>query len=280
MILILIDRSYSMAEQTPDQGPPLAEVVAQVVNDTLYDLCLRCIVDQAEGPRPYFRVGLIGYGMSASGDREAVEPGFGGNLTGRDVVDTVDLAKNPVRIAERSGGAEVDGAVVRVPEWVEPVAGYGTPMCQAFFEAGRIASEFCKHHPNSYPPIVLNVTDGMPTDAPFSPPGGQPASLAEWARRLTTLETSAGALLFFNAFITSQNAMPDWFPSTPTGLPEEGRTLFEISSPLPPRMAALANDRGIPTTAGARGLVVNANSRDLAAFLEIGTVVPDAKVGD
>lgn len=280
MIIFLIDRSYSMAESIPGEQRSLAQAVADAVNDTLYNICLRCNIDPTEGPRPYFQIALIGYGKSAGADCQKVESAFAGTLCGREVVDSAELARNPVRIAERAGGARFDGATVRVPEWVEPQAGYGTPMGEAFFVAGRLAKEFCDTNPKSYPPIVLNITDGQPTDSPYTPPNGQPAPVDEWARRLATLGTEAGNLLFMNAFITAKPADPAWFPSSAAGLPPEGDLLFQISSVLPDRMAELARQQGKGAGPGARGLVVNASSGDLAAFLDIGTTPVDAHVGD
>ncbi|MEM7272502.1 MAG: VWA domain-containing protein [Actinomycetota bacterium] len=273
MILLLIDRSYSMEDTVRNDGRTLAQMVADAVNETLYNLCLLCIHEEHEGPRPYFRVGLIGYGMSATADVQAVEPALGGMLAGKEVVTSTELALNPIRVVERNGGADFDGEMISVPEWLEPVAGYATPMCEAIYRAGSLAADFCANHPDSYPPIVINLTDGVVTDEPYAPTGDQhPAGLDEWAERLTTLRTNHGPLRFLNAFVSATPLDASWFPSTPNGLPEPGRRLFDISSPLPEDLATAAADKGKPIGAGARALIVNASPHELAAFLEIGTL--------
>src|SRR6267154_1366666 len=70
----------------------------------------------------------------------------------------------------------------RVPVWVEPVHGYRTPMCQAVAVAGAHVYEWASAHPDSFPPIIINITDGMVTDSPY-----EGASLDEWAQRLVTI---------------------------------------------------------------------------------------------
>ena len=53
---------------------------------------------------------------------------------------------------------------VRIPVWFEPVADGGTPMCQAAGEAKRIIEGWIAEHPDSFPPIVIHITDGESTD--------------------------------------------------------------------------------------------------------------------
>ncbi len=280
MIMILVDRSYSMEDIVQNDGRSLAQVVADSVNETLHNLCLNCMIDPVEGPGPYFHIGLIGYGSSGSTDEQLVESAFGGSLFGHDLVTSADLARNPIRVAERDGGKDFDGEIIRVPEWLEPVAGYATPMCEAIYRAGQLASEFCANNPDSYPPIVINLTDGVVTDEPFAPGGDQnPASLNEWADRLTSLETNHGPLRFLNAFVTATPTDSTWFPNAGTGLPPAGQRLFEISSPLAEDLAAEAARQGKWSGPGARSLLVNASPAELSDFLTIGTRV-NATIGD
>lgn len=282
LVLLLVDRSYSMETIVADDGRPLAQVVADAVNETLHNLCLHCILDPVEGPRPYFEIGLIGYGRSANqDDAQAVEPAFGGALLGRELVTSAELAHHPIRVVERSGGIDLDGQTVMVPEWLEPLAGFATPMCEAVYQAGRLASDFCARNPESYPPIVINLTDGEVTDEPFAPSGDQhPVGLDDWASRLTALKTKHGSLRFLNAYVTSVKTDSTWFPNSPDSLPQAGRRLFDISSPLPDDLAAEAARRGKWGGPGARALLVNASPDELTAFLEIGTTYVDASIGD
>lgn len=281
MILILIDRSYSMECVVDGDGRSLATVVADAVNDTIHNISLRCITDPVEGPRPYFEIGLIGYGRSALGDQQQVESAFGGQLAGRDTVSSAELAHHPIRIVERNGGPDFDGQTIRVPEWIEPHAGYGTPMCEAIYRAGTLAADFCRRHPDSYPPIVINLTDGEVTDEPFAPSGdARRVRLEEWAERLTSLRTTHGPLRFLNAFVTASQTDSTWFPNTPSGLPRPGQRLFSISSQLPEDLSIAAARDHRWSGPGARALLVNASPAELSDFLDIGTRVDNSKIGD
>ena len=55
--------------------------------------------------------------------------------------------------------------------------------------------EWAKAFPDSFPPIVINITDGMVTDSPYDG-----ADLGMWAKRLTTIGTGDGQALLFNIF--------------------------------------------------------------------------------
>ena len=158
------------------------------------------------------------------------------------------------------------GYPAMMPIWVEPVSGYRTPMCQAIATAGQYVDDWARAHPNSYPPIVINITDGWVTDSPY-----QGADLFEWAKRLTGIETADGGALLFNIFLSPQRQPGVWFPTHPGGLPDPGPGLFEISSPLPESMLNNARAADIDVRRGSRGLVFNADMAMLIKFLEIGT---------
>lgn len=268
-VLFLIDRSWSMHETLAGEGTPtLAEGVAGAVNKLLHELVVRSIFDPNEGPRRYYDVGVIGYGQSATGDHEAVESAFGGALAGHGLVPIPEIAANPLRIAEETvTGREGDGRTVRTPVWLEPQAGYSTPMCGAIELAGAWLHQWIAANPDSFPPMVINITDGIVTDH-----GSDGAGLHEWARRLTSLATNDGNVLLFNVFLSGAGETPTFFPATAAGLPQPaGTDLFDISSELPPFMASIARESGFAVPAGGRGLVFNADLSALVSFLKIGT---------
>ena len=95
-------------------------------------------------------------------------------------------------------------------------------MCAAFDLAGQVASGWIGAHQDSFPPIVINVSDGKATD-------GDPA---EWAQRLRGLRTLDGELLLFNINLSSDARKPITFPSDARDLPDDyGRQMFSLSSP-------------------------------------------------
>src|SRR5438876_5714143 len=80
-----------------------------------------------------------------------------------------ELANKPLRIEDRvkksdDGAGGVMDQTVKFPVWFDPYSKGGTPMCAALKEATKITETWCQEHPNGFPPIVINITDGEATD--------------------------------------------------------------------------------------------------------------------
>ncbi|MGR7025651.1 hypothetical protein [Geodermatophilus sp. URMC 62] len=263
-IVVLLDRSESMGAQWRNSGMTLADGAARAINRLLLDLCIKSTKEVGGAVRDYFHVLVLGYGASPVAGGEGVESAFGGTLTGRGIVPLSDLANAPLAILEEPS-VDTMAAVTRVPIWVEPVFGYRTPMCEAIAVAGEHVFEWVEAHPDSFPPIVINITDGLVTDSPYDG-----ADLTEWAERLTTVETVDGPTLLFNVFLSSEGD-PAFFPTSGHAFPDPGPQLFEMSSVLPAPMVRHAKAAGVPVQSGARAMCFNADLEALVKFLEIGT---------
>lgn len=256
--MFLIDQSYSMNE--PVAGQPdtsKAKALARSVNELLYELVIRCVKNPDEGPRHYYDVGVIGYG-------NAVGPAWGGSLSGRDIVSIGDIANNPIRIEQVDGGGDrstTSGPAKRIPVWFEATADGATPMSAAMDHCGALLAGWIKQHPTSFPPIVVNISDGAATD-------GDPS---EWARRLTSLKTQDGSVLLFNLNLSAIGGDQISFPSSADGLDDFARLLFDLSSQLPGFMQEVAGAKGYRILPGARGFVFNADLNSLVSFLQVGT---------
>jgi hypothetical protein len=269
-IVFLLDRSDSMKLEWHGTGLSLAQGAAQALNRILLDLCVKSTKEVGGAARHYFDVGVFGYGARPVLGGEGVESAFGGALAGQALVPIPQLFNNPLAVREERSVDAMPGS--RIPVWVEPMFGYRTPMCQAIAEAGAHVYDWASAHPNSFPPIVINITDGMVTDSPHDG-----ATLPEWAHRLTTIETNDGPALLLNIFLSPTGAAEVLFPTTPHGLPQPGPDLFEISSPLPKPMVANARASLVRVEDGSRGFVFNASLVTLVKFLEIGTRVAEIR---
>jgi hypothetical protein len=258
--LFLIDQSGSMAQPIRGSHKKKAEFVADAVNRLLQTLVLRCA--KSDGVRDYFHVGVIGYG-------EHVGPALGGLLSGRRLTAISEVANKPLRIEQRTKKVE-DGAggvveqTVKFPVWFEPVAGGKTPMCKAFDLAWEILSDFLVRAPACYPPMVINVTDGEPTD-------GNPEAHATCLRDLASRD---GNVLLFNLHISSSDTPPTEFPDRENTLADaHARRLFRMSSLLPAPVRTTALREGYTVTDTTRGFVFNADLVSVVRFLDIGTRV-------
>jgi hypothetical protein len=190
-------------------------------------------------------------------------------------VPIVDVANHPLRVEERlasaapaaQGGGPAAPRGARMPVWIDAQAAGGTPMSAALDAAGALVAPWVQAHPGSFPPIVVNVSDGAATD-------GDPMV---WARRIRSLSTADGAVLLFNLNLSARGGDAMFFPSSADALPNDhARVLFEMSSPLPPHMCQLAGAQGLLVRTGARGYVFNADVDALVRFLQIGTVTTQA----
>lgn len=258
MFLFLIDQSGSMEDKFGGGGGRKDQAVADAINRLLQNLAIKCA--KSEGVRDYYHVGVLGYGAN-------VGPAFGGSLAGKDLVPISTIADSPVEIEERTKKVE-DGAgglveqKIRFPIWFKPVANGGTPMVQVLTKAQKIVEQWVTQHPNGFPPIVINITDGETTD-------GDPLKASEQVR---ALKTSDGNVLLFNVHVSSIEGSKFEFPNTESELPDQfAKLLFKMSSDLPDHIRTAAEQEGYRVTAQSRGFVFNADIVSVIRFLDIGT---------
>jgi len=258
--LFLIDQSGSMNDQMGGQYGTMkkADAVADAMNKLLQNLVLKC--EKAEGIRDYFYVGVIGYG-------EGVGPAFGDPHRGKELVPISDIGTNPSRIDDKTK-SEPDGAGglfkinVKFPIWFDPVANGTTPMCQALRRANTIISTWLNNHPDCHPPIVINISDGEPTD-------GNPQLDAESLKKLSS---SDGNVLLFNLHLSSHDNQPIAYPDSEELLPDEhARLLFNMSSILPEKMQVEAKKEEFTVTDRSRGFIFNSDIVSVIKFLDLGT---------
>jgi hypothetical protein len=274
-VVFLLDQSASMqdpfggAEERGDAAPSKARVLADTVNRLIQNLILRCAKE--DGVRDYFSVGVIGYGDRVQPllrlDEEAVDDGETAIAGVTELIPVSALAERPLRIEERlkrvpSGDGTFTEQRAKVPVWFDPAAKNGTPMCQALDFATQLVRQWVDLHPRSFPPVVINVTDGEATD-------GDPLRFAQTLREYGTAD---GETLLLNVHLSSSTEPAVEFPDTIEGLPDEhARQLFQMSSTLPFSMRAAAEAEGFSVGLDTRGFVFNADPAALIRFLEIGT---------
>lgn len=268
-ILFLIDQSFSMTDPFAGSPRTKCDAVATAINRFIGELITTCEKGEDE-PRHYFDVGVIGYTTDMAG-----VPRIGsllqGHLRGRDVVSVVELYRDPLDIEVRHRDDGSGGLLeVKFPVWYRnppPELMLGTPMCGALDYCYRVASTWCDGHPDSFPPIVVHLTDGEASD-------GDPEDAG---LGLQSLFTNDGNLLLFNCHLSDSGATPVLFPSQVGQLPDEfSRLLFRMSSLLPERMLQLAGAKNLAAPAGARGMAFNADMVSMLKLISVGTVISSA----
>ncbi|WP_433672431.1 VWA domain-containing protein [Nocardia sp. CA-136227] len=259
LLLLAIDQSYSMLDPWAETGQSKAAALAAAVNNLLGNAVLLCSRGD-ERVYGYFEIGVFGYGLE-------VGPVLHGTDADHPIASVEQVADNPLRVDTVSrrvpdGAGGVVSVQQQMPVWVDPLANGATPMVAAFTAIEPVIKSWCAAHPDSFPPIVINVTDGMSTD-------GVPNQVVE---RIRNLGTEDGQALVFNLHLSGVQSQPIRFPGTAEGLTDpDALTLFELSSVLPPSMLDAAAAVGYSVAPGSRGFLFNADATTVIDFLDIGT---------
>lgn len=254
-VVLLVDQSGSMMDKWAATGISKADLVAKIINSVLYNLTLSS--KREDGVRDYCHLAVIGYG------------GSGANSV-RSLLEGTDLptpflglgAIDSVKRVEQETAA--DGRVRYTPIWIEPNASGGTPMRQAIRSAVTALETWISAHPDAFPPVVINVTDGESSDG----------DIDSEARDLCGLETSDGNVLLFTAHISSSSDQQILYPADlPTNLDDFARSMFSVTSILPPPLLAAAKGLQLPAVERSRGFIFNASRDELTSMLNFGTPV-------
>ncbi len=263
--LFLLDHSGSMQGALGGQpGLLKQDGAADAINRVLDALSQRC--SQGMDIRDYFHIGVITYTTNSSGNPQlsAAFPGTSPQqpfLLVSQVVEAAEVEERQIKESDGAGG--IIEVTRRIPVWLRPTASYGTPMCEALSAAARALQDWTAQHPDSYPPMVINITDGAATD-------GNPEPLAQ---QIMSLGTNDGNVLLYNAHLSEVSAMPVQYPAQESDLPpdEYAAQMFRMTSAFPDPVMDMASGLGLPVSPGSRGYVYNADMVALVQFLDIGT---------
>ena len=259
LFIFLVDQSGSMARSWGgDTTKSLSQGTADSINHLLHDIVFRSTYDEG-GVRDYFNISIIGYGNNKidSGISSRSIDQLPASLN--EIADT-KTEERTRKVEDGTGGLVEEN--VRVPIWMDPVANGNTPMCEALNKSYDIVDKWIASHQDSFPPTVINITDGEPTD-------GNPEPISE---KIRNLHTDDGNVLLFNIHISPLDGKEIIYPSTDESLPDDNaKRLFRMSSVLPALVRDEATRRGYTLDDNARGFVFNAGLVTLIQALNIGT---------
>ena len=249
-IVILVDQSLSMSE---DYGTGTkTEVATLAVNRVLGELVIASRAGDVIKDRCH--VTVIGYGEQVERVVDGMISEVASSLT--------EVKKVKKSIPDGAGGiVEVE---VEMPIWLQPEANNGTPMHEAFERAANIVQRWCDDKPGSFPPIVINITDGA---------ASHPDWTADAARRVVNLHTTDGNVLVVNVHV-ADNKHQVTFPHNTTQLAGDSfaEFLFGLSSVLPEPLREAAKDAGLSAEPDARCFAYNAEPATMIRILNFGSL--------
>ena len=262
-LIFLIDQSGSMHDPFPldmaGGGRRKSDAAATIFNSFLNELItinMTVLADASSEVRRRADICALGY------EGTTVTSALDGVLANQPFVTLADLQMSPLSIEMRKrkemddtgGFYEVE---IPFPVWIKAKAGAGTPMCAALRCAYDMASQWAINHPNNYPPVVVNLTDGMATD-------GDPVPIAQ---QISQVATNDGNALLFNVHISDSKASQVLYPASESDLPPGDRyaaQLFKMSSVIPETSrASLEQLMGRSVSPGARGMIFNGDASSI-----------------
>lgn len=263
--LFLLDQSFSMEEPLGNSNRRKCDELVTAINAWLQNMTIRASGDT--GIKDWMDIGVLGYRT----DQQAtpvIDSVLQGPLAGRTLVSITDIGASPARIDQVTSYLpdEETGEMIEMPAempvWVDPLCEGGTPMCHILHHSYEILEKWINEHKSSFPPIVINITDGESQD-------GDPIAYADAVKDLATDD---GNVLLFNCHLSMTAADPFMFPSSDEVLPDDlARVLFKMSSVLPETIFNRAVAEGLELQTGARGMAFNADMVALIKFLDMGT---------
>jgi len=256
-ILLLVDQSLSMGDPMQPGGTSKADFAADVVNRLLTTAVIRC--SKNAGVYDLFHAGVIVYSDKA-------DFGLMGPLKGRSLIPMGELMNLPLRVETRErmqddGAGGIVRRVFKQPVWLDASAKNGSAACAALRLAQESLARFIAEHPDSFPPIVLWIADGMATDG----------NLAEQADMLCQLRTKDGPVLLFPMFLSCDVGASVRYPAKDSGLPPDALPFFHMSSRLPASMSERAYKMGHSVVDETRGFAWNTDLIDVLDMLTLGT---------
>lgn len=263
-IVIAIDCSISMQEWTTFYRTRMRkmEVASLIANFAIDELVTRST--RAGDIRNYYDIAVFQY----SGD--GIEPVIASEDNNMVNISTLqDRMPLPVCYNIRQ---ENDNIIpISLNGWTTPKASGTAPMYEALAHIKNLVSKWCSDtfNRNSFPPIVINITDGCCSDA-------EDAELLDIASEIKSIGTYDGTALLLNVYLANEADYSEQiqFPLVCDNFSEDHdcQLLYNMSSILPDELEVLIRDvYGYEVKREYKCFARNASICDILTLVDIGT---------
>jgi len=283
LIILLIDQSSSMSEtlvKTADgEAFSIAKMAKYVCDHFLNEIFQKCV--RGNEFKPYLDLAVIGYGR---------ETERGAKI--RSALTKITLEQFPFSVTKladcytkKNQNTSDDASVVPKPrlEWTEERSSGDTPMLEAFKKSREIIENWLPNHKTSFPPFVINMSDGAPTDdveilemlrnGSVDDDLSQTQLISE-TNVIQKLGTDNGTCLICNCHISSMMMTQVLYPTDITeinNIDELAKIMFKMSSVIPDTLRKLGAGLGLPLEYNSKFFVFNADVGSLKSFMKFGT---------
>jgi len=272
-MIILIDQSSSMSElffSADGEDYSVAHTAKHITDKCLFEIMRTCV--SGNEIRPYVDLAIIGYGTSI-----------------RSATPKIPMDQLPFSVTELQNSYiaknEIDDSNVgdfSKPryEWVEEMSSGTTSMLAALQKAKEITEKWIANHRNSFPPMILNITDGMATDDLVLLDRFQHGTLGDMStldlvttvKEIQKLATTDGNVLLCNAHVSPDEMSQITYPTNTQNIENPlAELMFEMSSVIPSTLLETGKEMGLPIQSGSRLFLYNAEVTSLLNFLRFGT---------
>jgi len=274
LMVFLIDCSASMLfpmnQVSPDPKTLTKfQAASMILDNFLYQCTIKCASEDKY--KDYLDFVILGYGDNTFSPISKISTS--------EYPISVNKLDSSYESVEEFSEEELDETNSPL-KWInsDSVSG-NTAMLNAFTKVKKIIEDWVKKHPDSYPPVLLNVSDGMANDLPIINTDGQdaydPSPLFELCKDIKKIQTNDGNVVIGNIHLSDGKIMKVNFPVSideVLNIPDPAAvTLFEMSSSVPAPWLEKAQGFGFDIRPGGKFYIYNSDFDSFLSFFKFGT---------
>ena len=268
--VLMLDCSASMGGMTKLNNIVMskAEAVALVSNLIIDELIERAT--RYHVVRDYYDIAVIGYQEQSI--RSLLPEALGEGFVSVKYLSKFAPAHKVIHLDQQLENGGVVSSPFSYRPWINPMSAGHTPMYEALIALHSMVEEWCSRSENyhSFPPVVINITDGECNDASSE-------DLVTIAQSIRNTHTVDGHTLFINVHLSTFDELTSssiLFPAERSFRTEDcyRQMLFDMSSSIPQNLEPLISDIIQPQDVGPyRAVAFNASPIELFSILNIGS---------